>query len=59
MFQVQVLNLVKHYNFAIGCVSIWDCLIFFWKLNLKICEFKTNIWNTKQLQIKKLSTENM
>jgi hypothetical protein len=52
-FNYKVLNLAKQYNFCIGCLR----LRFFEKfknLNLKICEFKINIWDKKQ-QIKKLS----
>ena len=52
-FNYKILNLVKYYNFDIGCTSIQDFLKTSKKLNLKIFEFKTNIWDSKWLQIKK------
>jgi hypothetical protein len=59
-FNYKVLNLVKHYNFGIRCISIRNCLNFFLKSESQnMLNFKTNVWDTKKLEIKSLSTENM
>jgi hypothetical protein len=55
-FNYEILNLVKHYNFGI-MMYLHVRLFENCKKNiLKICEFRTNIWDPKWLQIKNLST---
>jgi hypothetical protein len=46
-FNYKLLDIVKHYNFSIGHVFIWDCFKKFKILNIKIWELKTNIWESK------------
>jgi hypothetical protein len=46
-FNYKNLNLVKDYNFSTWYVSIRGYLKKIKKLNIKICEFKTNIWHEK------------
>ena len=45
-FNYKVLNLVKYYNFGIGCISIRDSFKNFKKLSLRTCEFFKHIFET-------------
>jgi hypothetical protein len=54
----KVLDLFKHYKFVIGRVYL-RLFEKFKNLNMKIWQLKTNIWNSKWLQIKNALLQNV